>query len=77
MVHINTARHPSNASAPLLEFVIHNGHGEYDKAPDGQSPSNPFFIAKLPFCTWLLHSRHSNPWWFSPRSARTMQVRIT
>lgn len=37
VVHINTAAGggPGSNGAPLLEFVVHNGQGEWDKAPDG------------------------------------------
>lgn len=37
VVHVNTNGHKSSDGAPLLEFVIHNSSGEYDKATDDEN----------------------------------------
>ena len=39
VVHINANQNgrPIGPGTPLLEFVIHNGAGDYDKAPDGEA----------------------------------------
>ena len=43
VVHINANQNgrPIGPGTPLLEFVIHNGAGDYDKAPDGEALLNP------------------------------------
>lgn len=47
MVHINTSQNgtASPPSAPMLEFVVHNSLGEYDKAADGERT----FTCQFPF----------------------------
>jgi len=35
VVHVNTNGNKASNGAPLLEFVVHNEAGQYDKAPEG------------------------------------------
>ena len=49
VVHLTAQRNGShNPGAPLLEFVVHNGASQYDKAPEGKSPCfcRPFNVIK-------------------------------
>lgn len=47
VVHINASQNGKSqkGDAPLLEFVVHDGQGQYDKSQDGEPsialPQNP------------------------------------